>query len=166
MDGEARTLHDNLTVAAPESDDEGDDETAPDVTPFEPGPLELEIDVVRDRLVASFNWDVTPQEVRWFFGDGTTSSQREALHAYRAPGTYDIILVATAGAWSAEARASVTVEDIPLQFTIDRDGPHVHFTPYWDQPGATYRWTFGDGSGATGAHVERTYAAGGRGPSP
>ena len=33
----------------------------------------------------------------WSFGDGATSAARNPSHTYAAPGTYSVVLVATAG---------------------------------------------------------------------
>ena len=119
---------------------------------------------------ASSDSDGTVTSYAWSFGDGSTGSGATAQHTYAAAGTYTVTLTVTddRGATSTStstvtavkpnvapvARLSVTAQDL----TVTADG-----AASTDEDGslASYTWSFGDGSTATGATAQHTYAAAG-----
>jgi PKD repeat protein len=119
-----------------------------------------------DGSVASYAWD---------FGDGTTASGAKATHAYAAAGTYPVRLTVTddAGA-TAIKTADVTVvaprvnqaPTAAFTSTTDALALAVDGRASADADGrvASYAWTFGDGSTATGAEARHSYAAAGTYP--
>jgi uncharacterized protein (TIGR03382 family) len=53
-------------------------------------------------------------EYRWVFGDGVTSTERDPVHRFAAPGTYEVALeVFDPGSGSNTASASITVGGRP-----------------------------------------------------
>lgn len=114
-----------------------------------------------------------PRSYQWEFGDGETGSGLTATHTYDRPGTYSVAFSASNEA--GEARKSVTVEatrpsspsptstkvriasltatpnptavGIPVQFSSAVEG----------RSAPTYKWSFGDGSTATGSSPTHTY---------
>lgn len=111
----------------------------------------------------------------WSFGDGSTTgplTTASRTHTYANPGTYTVELTVRDGNGNTDtATTTVTVEDTPPKAafapsTFDsQTGEAVSF----DARGSTdaegpidsYRWTFGDGSSATGATQAHTYTSGG-----
>ena len=80
-------------------------------------------------LTFNFTDNSTPSASNWLwtFGDGSTSTQQNPTHTYAAPGTYEVILVASNGACSSVDTTLVIVDyneflNIPNVFTPDGDG--------------------------------------------
>lgn len=112
---------------------------------------------------------------RWSFGDGNTSTQRNATHAYSALGTYTVTLnVTDVSGRSAEVSQPFVVlnsrpqiETMTIQPGIGR--PAITNETVWFNATASdadfrpgdeleYRWTFAEGT-YTGANLKRTFAA-------
>ncbi|MGB1585945.1 MAG: PKD domain-containing protein [Thermoplasmatota archaeon] len=131
------------------------DDSSPVIAPH-PDPV-IEWTQQRNQAAFSFDWNAAPARVDWFFGDGATSNEIEPSHDYGAPGTYTVRAVV----WLAESRYTpdpvrIVVEDVPLDFTIDRNGASIEVTARWDHDDADFAWDFGDGgigSGREAAHV-------------
>jgi PKD repeat protein len=117
--------------------------------------------------------DGTVASYAWTFGDGTTATGRTASRTYAAAGTYSVKLTVTddQGAVGTTTR-TVTVAPTPpantaptASFTSTTAGLRVDVdgSGSTDADGtvASYAWTFGDGTTATGATANRTYAAAG-----
>jgi PKD repeat protein len=127
-------------------------------------------------LTASFDGsgsvdpDGSVAQYLWSFGDGTTGTGVRPQHVYAAAGTYTATLTVkdlagaagtatvpvtvTAPNVAPVARLAVTPQDLKVTASAaassDADGTI-----------ASYAWTFGDGSTATGATASHTYAAAG-----
>ncbi|SDR76071.1 PKD domain-containing protein [Friedmanniella luteola] len=117
--------------------------------------------------------DGTVASYAWTFGDGSTATGRTASRTYAAAGTYSVRLTVTdnQGATGTTTR-SVTVASAPpanaaptAAFTSTATGLTVSVdgggSTDSDGTVASYAWTFGDGSTATGRTASRTYAAAG-----
>jgi PKD repeat protein len=113
-----------------------------------------------DGTIASYAWD---------FGDGTTGTGASATHAYQSAGTYTVRLTVTDSAGQkATASRAVTVYAQPqATFTyspaLPVEGVASTFSAAasTSDPGtmiASYAWSFGDGTTATGAAVAHTFA--------
>lgn len=108
----------------------------------------------------------------WSFGDGATTRERSTssqTHTYASPGTYTVQLTVRDSERNTDtATTTVTVRDRPPQATFApstfdaRTGEAVSFdaTGSVDAEGpiSSYRWTFGDGSSATGPTQTYAYA--------
>lgn len=103
----------------------------------------------------------------WTFGDGGTSVQRNPKHNYIDPGTY---VVEFSNSQGGPVVASETINVYPkpeISFTGDPQGGCVPLTTSLTDastvdPNVTitgFRWTFGDGTSATGNPVTHTYNA-------
>lgn len=107
----------------------------------------------------------------WDFGDGTAGTGRTASHSYGTSGTYTVRLtvtddrggtgtttrqVAVAGTVNGAPTASFTAAVSGLGVAVDGSGSS-------DPDGsiASYAWSFGDGSTATGRTASHTYGAAG-----
>ncbi|WP_170964461.1 PKD domain-containing protein [Natronomonas salsuginis] len=111
----------------------------------------------------------------WSFGDGSTTgrlSTSSRTHAYASPGTYTVELTVRDGNGNTDTSTkTITVEDTSPQAvfapsTFDaRTGESVSFDARGstdaEGPISSYRWTFGDGSSATGPTQTHAYASGG-----
>ncbi len=90
----------------------------------------------------------------WDFGDGSTSTNREAEHIYNSPGNYNVSVTVTNGC-GATAVQNVTaqiVDNMPIQqldYEILGDsicpGDNIFFTSD-DNEGINYTWDMGDGT--------------------
>ncbi|HYH10595.1 MAG TPA: PKD domain-containing protein [Thermoanaerobaculia bacterium] len=101
--------------------------------------------------------------VRWQFGDGSESTDRNPRHVYAAAGSYVVTLTATNSGGSSEKNQFVTVSlgDPPTaKFTYTISGHQVNFV---DQSvGATsWLWVFGDGTSSGQRNPIKTYALAG-----
>jgi PKD repeat protein len=108
----------------------------------------------------------------WSFGDGATGSGATSSHAYSSPGSYTVTLtVSDSLGLTASRSRQITVflppptasfvvttphpaAEVPVQFngssSFDR---HASIT--------SYRWSFGDGSSASGVDAAHTYSSAG-----
>ncbi len=101
----------------------------------------------------------------WDFGDGTTGTNAQADHHYTQPGTYTVCLTAY---WQNCVDSTCTTiivtssdpcDQLQVCFwPIDQDNGNFLFENCSTAPvGAVFEWTFGDGTGAAGYHVEHHY---------
>jgi len=140
-----------------------------------PGSLQVAFDASNstdpDGTIVSYAWD---------FGDGSTATGPTPSHTYAAPGTYNVALTVTDNQGAANTTThQVTVPAVPASPKANQP-PHASFvlTPPGtagslqitvdgsassDPDGtiASYAWSFGDGTSATGASTTHTYAAAG-----
>ncbi|MET0999819.1 MAG: PKD domain-containing protein, partial [Marmoricola sp.] len=106
----------------------------------------------------------------WNFGDGTTSTEANPVHAFTATGTYQVALTVTS---SKGLTHTVTK---PVQVTRVNQNPTAAFTATCDQLSCTfdaggsadpdgtvasYAWSFGDTTTGTGNPATHTYDAAG-----
>ena len=104
----------------------------------------------------------------WAFGDGNTSTDRNATHTYAAPGTYSVTLNASnaygynISTWAAyidvgyppaaNFAPSATLGVVPAAIT---------FTDTSDHTPTSWAWTFGDGNTSTLQNATHTYVTAG-----
>jgi PKD repeat protein len=101
----------------------------------------------------------------WDFGDGNVSTEQSPAHDYAAAGTYDVTLVASAGACSDTmvAPALVMVGASPTTaFSADPTSGaaalEVDFTDESTGSPSAWEWDFGDGNTSTEQSPTHTYA--------
>lgn len=115
-----------------------------------------------------------PNKYLWDFGDGTTSTIRNATHIYQYRGGYKIKLTVTNGCGSSTNERYIEIGDafdqcnLMAKFSINKvdtaklyPGQPVKFM---DNSFGTYSkrtWDFGDGSIDTSANPSHTYTKGG-----
>lgn len=112
-------------------------------------------------------------EWRWSFGDGVVASGANVTHAYTTIGSFTVTLsVRDEAGNEAHAARIVRVLNAPPQAQATYEprppvaGSPVTFSavaqdPDGPQEAITFEWRFSDGMAASGATVERTYAAAG-----
>lgn len=124
-----------------------------------------------DSLVSFTNLSTIPSGTittyAWNFGDGNTSAAANPTHAYAAPGTYLVTLIATSNIGCQDSvKHNVTVYDSPAANFAANDvceGETVIFTNTSNIPTGTlsYNWAFGDGSTSTDINPTHLYLAAG-----
>jgi PKD repeat protein len=104
----------------------------------------------------------------WAFGDGNTSTDRNATHTYAAPGLYNVTLNASNpyGYNLSTRTAYIDVGNPPAAgFTTNVTGGNapqaVQFTDTTENTPTSWNWTFGDGSFSEDQHPVHTYTAAG-----
>jgi gliding motility-associated-like protein len=105
----------------------------------------------------------TPSSV-WEFGDGSTSTVRDPLKTYTAPGIYTVRLINQYGTCTDTAYKTITilpnpVADFQTTNLIACDTPHVVNFQNLSTGGISYLWDFGDGSSSTAANPTHTYTS-------
>ncbi len=99
----------------------------------------------------------------WSFGDGTTSTDSVAVHAYTGAGAYVVTLITNPGSTCADSTSTtVNVNSPPntgFGVSLLCDGV-VTFTDQSTTTG-TLQWIFGDGTNGTGSPVAHGYAGAG-----
>ena len=101
----------------------------------------------------------------WDFGDGNTSTDRNATHTYAAPGTYSVTLNASnAYGYDLSAATAISVLDPPVanfsaNATVIPTGSAVAFTDASTGNVTAWAWDFGDGNTSTDRNATHTYAA-------
>ncbi|MDR7273222.1 PKD repeat protein, partial [Pelomonas saccharophila] len=110
----------------------------------------------------------------WTFGDGTSASGVSVTKSYSAAGTYTVTLTVTdAGGLSNSKTQTVVITAAANQApvanisgpTSGQVGASLSFSGAGstdaEGPIASYAWTFGDGTSASGASVTKSYSAAG-----
>ena len=101
----------------------------------------------------------------WDFGDGNTSTDRNATHTYAAPGLYSVTLNASNPyGYSISAATAISVLDPPVanfsaNATVIPVGAAVQFTDASTGDITGWSWTFGDGATSSLKNPVHTYAA-------
>jgi PKD repeat protein len=103
----------------------------------------------------------------WDFGDGGTSTNKDAEHIYNAAGNYIATVEITNGCGASESFDvavqivnSMPITDVNYQIVGDSVCPNdqLLFTAdNWN--GLEYTWDFGDGTTSTGAYASHSYAS-------
>jgi PKD repeat protein len=105
--------------------------------------------------------DGTIASYEWSFGDGTVANGEKPVHTYALPGSYTVKLTVTDDAgFTASKERNVTVADAPpvASFVTTTASPTATAPVSFDGSSssdpdgtiASYEWSFGDGSSATG----------------
>jgi len=102
--------------------------------------------------------------VRWDFGDGTTSTDRNPTHTYAAPGQYTVTLTAQVSATCTD-QVQRTVEILPLPQASFTVSPPTLLLPDQNTISLTnastgavsYQWDFGNGQTSTAPNPTATY---------
>ncbi|HEX2629999.1 MAG TPA: PKD domain-containing protein, partial [Chitinophagaceae bacterium] len=111
------------------------------------------------------NSSPAPVGSTWDFGDGTSSSQINAMKTYTAPGTYSVLLINDYGSCQDSIRKTVTVIAQPVIDFIADDSTSctapftVQFTDRSPTVGTSWLWDFGDGNTSTQQNPSHTYTA-------
>ena len=95
----------------------------------------------------------------WRFGDNTTDTSRNPKHKYAKAGTYQVWMIITSPAGSADSISqTVTVYPVPSADFKDSsiDGRLVVFSPTGSGI-SSYTWDFGDKTGSTSPTTFHTY---------
>jgi len=105
-----------------------------------------------------------PESSLWFFGDGTSSGQINAVKAFTTPGTYNVRLVNRYSTCTDSITKPVTVNALPAvdfrsnDSTFCQAPASVQFTDL--TPGAvSWQWNFGDGTTSTEQNPTHQYTA-------
>ncbi len=138
--------------------------TAPD---FVGGPAPLYVGFDASASVGAVAW-------HWDFGDGFAADGELVNHSYDRPGTYAVQLtVLSVDGLSDNDTLSLEVDNLPpvARATSDTTAGTAPLIVSFDGSGSYdpdtggqvvgYAWDFGDGSTATGAQVQHTYATAG-----
>ena len=124
---------------------------------------------------ASKSYDLDNQALtyHWDFGDGETADVIRIRHTYASGGIYKVILLVTdtsTGSCRTSTIERVLHVNAPPKAALSAptsacmgDSVRVSAAGSSDDPGDTlsYRWDFGDGSGAEGVEATHTYARAG-----
>lgn len=125
----------------------------------------------RDELTVRFT-DTSAGTVtsrRWNFGDGITSSEREPVHTYHAPGYYNVTFTVE-NAWGSDSltrEGYIHVDTLRpyANFTaapVNGDAPlTVNFIDTSQYGPEEWYWTFGDGNTSTEQNTVHTYTVSG-----
>jgi PKD repeat protein len=103
--------------------------------------------------------------VRWNFGDGSTSQEINPTHIYQQPGEYVVTLVLGEGEAAVQSTHRVVVDFQPeatIQLSASRVGVGelVTLTALTSAPDVvSYYWDFGDGTQGRNSQVVTSYAA-------
>jgi PKD repeat protein len=107
------------------------------------------------------NANTVADSLRWFFGDGTTSTQNNPEHLFASAGNYTTSLVAYNSCATDTFNVSFfACDSMASSFTFTTNGNLVSFTStsynYYD-----VFWDFGDGNTSTELNPTHEYATGG-----
>lgn len=103
-----------------------------------------------------------PQTWNWDFGDGTTSTQPNPVHAYTTPGAYDVNLTVTSGINKDTSVQTIVAGGVPVtDFLADRTtvsvNTPVNFMDKTLNSPVSWSWNFGDGVTATDQNPAHSY---------
>jgi PKD repeat protein len=103
-----------------------------------------------------------PQTWSWDFGDGTTSTQPNPVHAYTTAGAFDVNLTVTNGINKDTSFQTVVAGGVPVtDFIADRTTVSVNtpisFTDKTLNSPTSWSWNFGDGVTAIEKNPTHTY---------
>jgi PKD repeat protein len=107
-----------------------------------------------------------PTSWRWNFGDGTSSTQQNPVHVYKAAGQYTVTLTATNenGSNAVSDIVTITAPAAPVAnftFTTAKDSLQVNFIDASTGAPTSWSWKFGDGKTSTSQNPVHTYEAAG-----
>ena len=109
--------------------------------------------------------------VKWDFGDGDYSTDRNVKHTYDSAGYYKVCLTAYGYDSINKTRCSTTVckrfkiidcDQLKANFSFKTDDLTAKFEAKANSRTVVFGWTFGDGSAARGKEVKHTYTKEGK----
>jgi len=103
-----------------------------------------------------------PESWNWDFGDGSTSTQPNPVHAYSTPGAFHVNLTVTRGMNSDTTTQTIVAGGVPAtDFVADRTtvsvNAQVNFMDKTLNSPTSWSWDFGDGVTATEQNPSHTY---------
>jgi hypothetical protein len=103
-----------------------------------------------------------PLSVSWDFGDGTTlSGEMDAIHAYSAPGSYEVQLIVENEFGRSEAFTTIEVGASPVADLVIpasvAAGQPLQGQALGDESITTCRWDMGDGRTYEGTQISHIY---------
>ncbi len=107
-----------------------------------------------------------PASVVWYYGDGNTGTDMNAVYTYQTAGNYTVKMVANFGACNDSASRSITVLAKPTAAfsTTDTADCKAPFTVNFSNQSTnaiSYTWDFGDGSTSTLQNPSHIYNSAG-----
>lgn len=112
------------------------------------------------------NSSPSPVQVKWLFGDGSSSTELYPAKTFSAPGVYLVKLISDFGGCVDTVVKTVTVTPKPsAAFTQSGNLSHcsgpltINFAA--NAPGMNYHWSFGDGAGSSSRNPSHTYSKAG-----
>lgn len=126
------------------------------------------LDVCPNEIVDFENTSMgTGNQYFWDFGDNTTSTDENTIHAYANPGTYDVIFVLTDNSDPAQpcsdtVRETILVrEQISASFNVDQNTicqtETIQFTDASTGAPISWAWDFGDNTTSTDQNPSHVY---------
>ena len=103
-----------------------------------------------------------PESWNWDFGDGTSSTQANHVHAFTSPGAFHVNLTVTRGMNSDTTIQTIVAGGIPASdfvadsTTVSVNTP-VHFTDKTLNTPTSWSWEFGDGATSTEQNPTHAY---------
>ena len=102
----------------------------------------------------------------WNFGDGTTSTQKNPVHAYSTAGSYNVTLTVSDGTTSNSMTQTISVKaTIVADFSYSPSSPvvgqEVQFLDNSQGTPTSWSWDFGDGAKGTVKNPTHTYSQAG-----
>jgi PKD repeat protein len=103
-----------------------------------------------------------PESRDWDFGDGSTSTQANPVHAYTAPGAYHVSLTVSRGINTDTSTQTLVAGGVPASdfvadsTTVSVNTP-VHFTDKTLNSPTSWSWNFGDGVTSTEQNPTHAY---------
>jgi gliding motility-associated-like protein len=106
---------------------------------------------------------------KWYFGDGTSSSEKNPAHTFAQAGVFNVKLhVTSKDKKQAEQKNTITVADVPsvrVDYTISDDNNMlVNFEAEGDKV-TDWKWNFGDNKSSSVQNPAHTYSKKGNYPA-
>jgi PKD repeat protein len=105
-----------------------------------------------------------PESWNWDFGDGSTSTGPNPVHAFTTAGAFDVTLTVTRGMNKDSATQTIVAGGVPAtdfvaDSTIVSVNTPVHFTDKTLNSPTSWSWDFGDGATSSEQNPTRVYSA-------
>jgi PKD repeat protein len=130
---------------------------APPVSKFEFTPTGLQVNFIDKSTGDPTSW-------LWEFGDGNTSTVKDPIHTYAAPGAFTVGLTVTNsnGFNKSSQVVTVTAGKAPVAaFEFKVNAAQVNFTDKSTGDPTSWSWSFGDGGFSAQQNPVHTYGAAG-----
>jgi PKD repeat protein len=103
-----------------------------------------------------------PESWNWDFGDGSTSTQANPVHAYSTPGAFHVNLTVSRGNSKDTSIQTIVAGGVPAtDFVADKTtvsvNTPVQFTDKTLNSPTSWSWDFGDGATSTGQNPSHAY---------